>query len=61
MPIWIEDRFYWENKNQVNAHRSVDENVRRNTGLLDSQGKRIFKEPNEIGFMARQNLYSVER
>lgn len=38
---------------------NVHDNHRTNTGVLDSKGRTIFKEPNEIGFGRRQNMYSV--
>jgi hypothetical protein len=35
----------------------IDDNLPRNTGLLNAQGKPIYKEPNPIGFGRREGAY----
>lgn len=58
--MWIIDPGYWDNRNSPINNVTTDENVRRYTGLLDHKGRAIYKEPNEIGFGRKHNVYSVE-
>lgn len=57
---WIIDEGYWDYPSTSITNCNVHDNVRRFTGLLDSDGNRIFREPNEIGFGRNQVIYSVE-
>ncbi len=53
---WIDGQ-YWDTTPITNFQ--VSDNQRIHTGLLDSKGRSIFKEPNEIGFGRKQGIYSV--
>lgn len=54
---WIADE--WWDTGPI-SNMTVDENVPRNTGLVDHKGRPIYKEPNEIGFGRKHNIYSVK-
>lgn len=56
---WIISESIWDDKSTI-TNMYVDENVRRPTGLLTKEGKQIFKEPNEIGFGRKQDIYSIK-
>lgn len=50
---------WWGRSNPI-TNVYADENIRRETGLVTKDGRKIFREPNEIGFGRKHNIYSSE-
>jgi hypothetical protein len=57
---WIIDEAFWDAQPSPVKNAYIEDNVRKPTGLVDSKGRTIYKEPNEIGFGRKQNTYSVK-
>lgn len=56
---WVIDPGYWNNANSPITRVDIYDNVRRDTGLLDTQGRPIFREPRAIGFGEKPTEYSI--
>jgi hypothetical protein len=58
--MWIIDPGYWDSPNSPIRNVDTPTNERRFTGLYDHKGSAIYREPNEIGFGRKQNVYSKD-